>query len=171
MKQVEVTLYNYSELSDEAKEKALSDRNREYNDPLLQSHMINLLGEKLDWYGIETESDPDVRYSLSHSQGDGFMFIGSFSFKGNRVDIEHHDNLYYHKHTAQMTWPDFVGGEKENEEEEIAEEFITLYRTICDELEALGYDEIEYQTSSEAFEEECDANSYTFEADGEMRNA
>lgn len=37
-------------------------------------------------------------------------------------------------------------------------------------MEIIGYDYIEYQESEENFREACDANEYTFEADGTMRN-
>jgi len=45
-----------------------------------------------------------------------------------------------------------------------------VYAAICKKIERAGYDEIEYQQSEEAFREVCEANGYTFEKDGRMRN-
>lgn len=175
MKEITIKVYPYEELNDKAKERALADWNENNNDPFMQSHMINLLGEELDERGIKygkhyTAQDPDVRYSLSHCQGDGFMFVGEFEFKGYLVRVSHSDPHYYHKYTAQMDWPEFVGEEKEAEEEKIAEEWLEIYRAICDEMEEKGYQHIEWITSEEHFAEECEANEWMFEANGEMRN-
>lgn len=171
MKEITIKLYSYEELSEEAKKKALDTWNEYNDDPYMQSNMINLLKEKLDERGIKYDADSvDVHYSLSYCQGDGFMFSGSYEYNGNKVVIEHHDNFYYHKYTAQMTWPDFVGEEKEEEENKIAEEFVGVYREICDEMERIGYDHIEHIQSEEYFIEVCEANGYTFEANGTMRN-
>lgn len=172
MKTKTINLYEYHELSPKAKQKALDEWNRDNADPFMQSHMINLLKEELEERKIKYDVDSiDVRYSLSNSQGDGFMFIGSLEWKGHNVKIEHHDNHYCHMYTAQFDWPDFVGEDKESEEEKIASEFKSEYQDICEKLERIGYAEIEYNESEEAFIETCEANGYTFRENGEMENA
>lgn len=164
MKEIKINLYNFEELAEKAQERALNDWNKDNDDPLMQSHMINLLKEKLEEKGIKHDTDSvDVRYSLSNCQGDGFMFIGSYTFKGRPVKIEHRDPHYYHMYTADMTWT-------EGTDDKTAKEFLTLYQSICKEMERAGYDHIEYITSREAFIETCEANEYTFEEDGRMRN-
>lgn len=171
MKTKTIELYEYSELSDKAKEKALQEWNEHNDDPFMQSHMINLLKEKLEERGIKYDVDSiDVRYSLSSCQGDGFMFIGTLYYKGEQVDIEHGDHHYSHMYTARFTWPEFVGEEKEEAEEKLAGEFTEEYRAICKEMERIGYDHIDHITSEESFIEACDANEYTFREDGTMEN-
>lgn len=169
MKTIQIELFNYEELSDEAKERALADRNENHDDPLLQSHMINLLAEELDERGIKygyPNKDLDVRYSLSHSQGDGFMFEGTLTLNGRDVTITHHDPHYYHSRTANFDY----GEDEDGPSEADREAFEKQYREICSVLEEKGYSEIEYQRSAECFAEECEANEYTFEKSGAMRN-
>lgn len=173
MKTLTINLYEYSELTDEAKEKALNEWHKDnvnYDDPLMQSHMINLLKEKLDECKIEYDEDSiDVRYSLSHSQGDGFMFEGKLVYKGTPVFIKHNGNAhYYHSKTADIDFSNENGEVNISEEE--CNAFYEEYNSICKELEKIGYDEIEYQQSAEYFEQECETNEWTFEDNGKMRN-
>lgn len=162
-------LYEYSELSTEAKEKALRAWNETNYDPMMQSHMINLLKEELDERKIKYDVDSiDVRYSLAYCQGDGFMFEGKLTYKGKEVSIKHGSNHYYHSHTADFTYEDEEGNESMTEKQQAA--FEVVYHAICKTMERTGYDEIEYQQSEEVFEQACEANEYTFEADGTMRN-
>lgn len=170
MKTKTINLYEYSELSPKAKEKALNDWNEYNDDPFMQSHMINLLGEELDERGIKygkqiTGEDPDVRYSLANCQGDGFMFIGTFEYKGQPVKVEHSgplSNHYCHKYTASFEFGDMKSKD--------VDAFKGAYMEICDKLERAGYKHIEYITSEESFIEACEANGYTFREDGTMEN-
>jgi hypothetical protein len=174
MKTITLELYSYDELSNEAQERALRDWNEDNNDPFMQSHMINLLTEKLDERGIEYgraigEQDPDVRYSLAHCQGDGFMFEGGFKWDGYTVRVKHSGH-YYHKYSRTMEIFD-ADGEEVDPDSKGAQKIMDEYNAICDEMETLGYDHIEWITSEENFREACEANEYTFEANGAMRNA
>lgn len=175
MKTHTIKLYEYDELSPEAKKKALELHAYAHEDPFMQSHMINLLTEKLDEHGIKygyPATDPDVRYSLSDSQGDGFMFTGEFQWKQYTVYIKHDGNPhYYHSRTAniEIQETDNLGFHVDDDHADVRA-FGALYETLCKEMEQLGYDHIEYQTSEEYFIGECEANGYTFEADGTMRN-
>ena len=171
MKTKTITLYEYSELSDKAKEKALSDWNETNDDPLMQSHMINLLKEELDERGIKYKEDSiDVRYSLSYCQGDGFMFEGELEWKQYTIYIKHHGH-YYHSYSksVEMQETDNLGFHIENEKDE--QEFEELYQDICKKMERVGYEHIEWYTSEEVFIEACEANGYTFRENGEMENA
>lgn len=163
MKTIQIKLYPYEELSDKAKDRALKDWNETNDDPFMQSHMINLLKEKLDERKIKYDADSiDVRYSLSHSQGDGFMFIGTLEDElGNPIKITH-DGRYYHKYMREIDY--HVGSEAK------WAAFEKIYNAICDEMERAGYDHIEYQTSAELFGQECESNGWLFEEDGAMRN-
>ncbi len=169
MKEIKLKLYDYDELSEEAKEKALSDWNEHNDDPFMQSHMINLLKEELDERGIKYDEDSiDVRYSLAHCQGDGFMFIGIFYFEGHTVKVKHDNGRYYHKYSRDI---DIYDDEtQEDAPEQVYTRFDKLYESVCDTMEQKGYEYIEWVTSEEHFAEVCEANGYTFEADGTMRN-
>ena len=130
----------------------------------MQSHMINVLKEKLEERGIKYDTDSiDVRYSLSNSQGDGFMFEGKlYDDKGREIRIKHGGGHYYHSHSKEIDYP-------EASEKDYAE-FDKTYHAICKDMERIGYDEIEYEQSAEAFEQTCEANEWTFREDGTMEN-
>ena len=172
MKQKTITLYDYSELSPKAQEKALAKWNETNDDPFMQSHMINLLKEELEERGIKYDTDSiDVRYSLSSCQGDGFMFEGELVWGKYTIYIKHDGNAhYYHSNTAsiEMQETDNLGFHIENETDEKA--FDSLYKEICKKMERTGYEHIEYVTSEESFEQACEANEWTFREDGTMEN-
>lgn len=172
MKTKTIALYEYHELSPEAKEKALANWNETNDNPLLQSHMINVLKEKLDERGIKYDTDSiDVRYSLSHCQGDGFMFIGNLTWKKYDISIKHGGGRYYHSNSAsiEIQESDNLGYHMDDEDADV-KEFNEIYQAICKEMEQIGYDEIEYEQSEEVFQETCEANEYTFREDGTMEN-
>ena len=164
MKKKTITLYEYTELSPEAKTKALGNWNRTNDDPFMQSHMINLLKEKLGERGIKYDADSiDVLYSLSHCQGDGFMFTGKLQCRGKTLTITHNDPHYCHSNTASFSYD----GKFTEKQLKLAR---GVYEAICKEMEEAGYAEIEYQQSEEVFMETCEANGYTFREDGTMEN-
>lgn len=164
MKTKTITLYEYSELSSEAKEKALNKWRETNDDPMMQSHMINLLKEDLDARGIKYNEDSiDVRYSLSHCQGDGFMFEGILTDdRGRTITIKHGGGHYYHEYSKVIDYP-------EASEKKYAN-FDTLYVNICKKMEREGYDHIEYTNSEESFIGECEANEWTFREDGTLED-
>lgn len=171
MKTKTITLYEYEELTDKAKERALREWNDDNDDPYMQSHMINLLKEELDERGIKyIEDNIDVRYSLSNCQGDGFMFEGELEWEKYTIYIKHSGH-YYHSYSksVEMQETDNLGFHIENDKDE--QEFEELYQEICKKMEGIGYDYIEAYTSEEAFVEACEANGYTFRENGEMENA
>lgn len=170
MKTKTITLYDYSELSPAAKEKALQQWNEYNDDPFMQSHMINLLKEELEERGIQYDIDSiDVRYSLSHCQGDGFMFEGHLTWNGYTVKIKHQGH-YYHSYSKSVEMYKVHDGQEIEPTEEDAAAFEEVYQEICTKMEQTGYNHIEYITSEESFIEACDANGYTFRENGIMEN-
>lgn len=162
-------VYTIQELSKEAQEKAhqqwIDNEDYDFLEDDLTYHANELLKEN----NIQVNNDITVYYSLSNCQGDGVMFEGNFDFKGRNITVKH-SGRYYHYNSKDITFNDFVGEDKETEEEKIAEEFNTLYVSICKELERYGYDCMDTQNSFENFVESCDANEYTFTIDGVMDN-
>jgi len=163
MKTITLNLYSYAELSKKAQERALEDWNKDNEDPLLPSHLGNLLKQELEERGIKYDTDSiNVLYSLSYCQGDGLMFEGVVTWRNKEIKIKHADNHYYHSKTASFDYEGLTDAE--------FGQFQAVYEAICKKIERAGYDEIEYQRSEEAFIETCEANEYTFEENGKMRN-
>ena len=161
MQQKTITLYEYSELSAEAKEKARAEWNELNDDPMMQSHMINVLKEKLEERGIKYDTDSiDVQYSLGYSQGDGFMFEGIITWRGKEIAIKHDSAHYYHSKTASFDYEGLTDAE--------FGQFEVVYEAVCKEMERIGYDEIEYQRSEESFKQACEANEWTFRENGTL---
>lgn len=160
------TVYKFEQLDEKAKEKARDWFREMHDDPMMQSHMINLLKEELEERGIKYDVDSiDVRYSLSHSQGDGFMFEGDITWRNRTLRVKH-SGRYYHKYSRTM---EYIEGEEMSEAEE--GQFWAVYEAICDKMEGAGYDEIEYQTSAEYIDESMEANEYTFTKEGKRLDA
>lgn len=176
MKETTLNLYEYSELSPEAKEKALQHYKSEYFDhSYLHIQLDQYIEPLLEKNGITPVSTADKRYqskyatlyfSLSHSQGDGVMFEGTFTWKKWTVNIQQR-GMYYHSHAKVI--------ELTNDNGDIPSEkdmatFEAIYQSICKELEREGYSVTEDLESEAFFIEECNANEWTFEKDGTMRN-
>lgn len=173
-------VYTFEELSQEAKDKARNDfivQNEYY---FLSDCMNNRLHEILEENGIKDLNDTSktgitptqVLYSLSHSQGDGAMFVGIFEWKKYIIYIKH-IGQYYHFNSKfleiqETENPGFDIGD--DYEPEVYKEFDELYIKICKELEQYGYNFIEYEDSEENFTELCETNEYTFLESGEMFN-
>ena len=176
MKQKTIQLYDFEELSDEAKERALNDYNENNDYLFLEDYLNEYLNELLEEAEIKTDNSK-LFYSLGYCQGDGICFEGNFEYKGFNISVGHQGN-YYHKNSV------FIEVENPNDDEdddlktdlseiltdEIEAKFQAIYNEICDKIEKAGYEEIEYNQSEENFKELCEANEYTFRATGEMDN-
>lgn len=166
MKTKTINLYEYQELSEEAKKKALRAwREDGIDEYLFQVLMDDHLATLLERNGVEraTTDHPQIYYSLSYSQGDGAMFIGTFKWKGRDIAITQCDHHYCHSHTASIVETDENG-----EETDPPQDFVELYHNICKDLEAFGYNTIEELESEERFIEEGNANEWTFREDGRL---
>ena len=167
MKIIEIKVYSFDELSEEAKKKAL-DKHIENNDYyFLENYLENRLTDYLAEAKITANDKPKIYYSLSCSQGDGAMFVGSFSWNGYNVDIKQSGH-YYHYNSKVITVSDEEGNEVDGEPETA---FDDIYVSICKKLEKDGYEFIEYDDSMENFQQACEANDYTFTQDGVMKNS
>lgn len=169
MKQHTITLYDYSELSKEAKERAHSKWRENNSYPFLTEYLREVLTGELDALGITYTPDSlKLYYSLSYCQGDGAMFEGWLQWNDYEVRIVHSDPHYYHSNTARMDW--YKDDGEVDAPEWTAIDFKTMYREVCRKLERSGYDYIENEDSEETFADLCEANEWTFEEDGTMRN-
>ena len=168
MKKITINLYNYEELSKEAKAKALTEWNDRDNDyPFLEEDIKDTCTTLLTKYGI-TGDPVEVSYSLSYCQGDGAMFYGTFTWKDYSIKITH-VGRYSHSNSKEIEMLNAQTGINAPEASERA--FEIIYQSICEAMETRGYAHIEAERSEESFAEQCEANGYTFEENGKMRNA
>jgi len=176
MKQKTIQLYDFDELSDEAKSKALDNHNEHNDHDFLSENLNDYLSQLLEEAEIKTDN-AKLFYSLGYCQGDGVCFEGDFEYKGVNISGRHSGN-YYHSNSVNIEAEEIENDDDDdlksdlNEivQEEAEAEFKEVYQEICDKIEKAGYGEIEYNQSEEAFKEMCDANEYTFESNGIMRN-
>lgn len=171
MKTKTITLYEYSELSEKSKEKALEYyRENMFDHYGLQVEMDNAIEPLLEMHGIKPVATADrkypssfakIYYSLSNSQGDGAMFEGTFEWNtGTRtitVNVKQ-SGRYYHSHSKEVDMP-------EASEAECAR-FEKIYQSICEELERVGYAYIEDVQSEAHFIEDCNVFEWLFREDG-----
>lgn len=166
MKKITKTVYEYSELSDKAKQRALEAWRERGDMPFLQSELNDLCGQLLKEQGIKCISNfPVCLYSLSHCQGDGLMFEGEFEWRGYEVSVKHVGH-YYHSKSREISISDKDGNYAGDD---IAYDFDGIYESICEELERIGYERIEEENSEERFLEECGENGWLFDAHGVMQ--
>lgn len=160
------TVYNFDELSDEAKEKALNYfRENNWYD-FLGDDLQYKLEELLKDNNIHFDELPKVYYSLGYSQGDGVMFEGTVKWKYYTVEIRQSGH-YYHYNSKQF-W-NFENSRTGREvSDKVYKQFDELYVRICKELEKYGYDIIEYEQSEEYLKEMIEGNEYEFTEDGKL---
>ncbi len=169
-------VYKFEELSKEAQKKAIDDNRgiNEIDSDLMSESLESWLDEELDKVkGLGEHHDVKLQYSLGYSQGDGVSFTGTFFYKQVQFRISHSGN-YYHKHSTDfqiLMYKDKYDGDFTDSEYEkatkIVEEFKqNYYFPICDKIEKIGYDQIEYDQSDEAVKETLIENEFEFFADG-----
>src|SRR5579859_5524827 len=137
----EFTLYEFDELSKEAKAKALQ-KHIEGNDYFfLQDCMSQRLHELLEENKIKDLNDTSkagtkptpVFYSLSHSQGDGAMFEGEFEWKKYTIYIKHSGH-YNHSNskTIEIHETNNLGVDiGDDYEPKVYKDFEAIYQKIC----------------------------------------
>jgi hypothetical protein len=169
MKTIETVVYNFDELTKEAKEKAIQKyyENEDYS--FLPDDLMRQFKYLAEENGI-TYADIRLLYSLSYSQGDGLCFTGTIRKNGINLFLTHNWRYYYAKSVHMVFTEDESGEEVEPETNELAFDLQTLYLDICSILEKLGYGILEYRMDNEEFLEMCEANDYTFLPDGTMKN-
>ena len=157
-----IKIFQYSELSKEAKEKARKWYLDGDNTPFLTENIEESIKEDLEEKDIKIIKNFEVHYSLSNSQGDGVMFEGLFLFKGVHFRVKHYGH-YYHGNSKTI---ESLRDDDKEIPPKLDEEFNNLYVEICKKAEKVGYAEIEYQESEEAIAETMEANEDDFLEDG-----
>ena len=195
MKTIELNIYNFEELSEEAKQYAIEKHRAyeyEHGEPLM--FFSETYNEKFSEAGFE---GTEIQYSLSYSQGDGLSFsaenydklellylevLGKGKEKTAKVLAENtvvkltgNTGHYCYAHTNQVDlyfehYTSAINCENidniESVQGQVLNKLTTIYMDLCKELEKIGYEQIEYYQSDEAIKETLIANEYEFLEDG-----
>jgi hypothetical protein len=161
-----IKVYEYNDLNEKAKEKALNWFRENNNYDFLSDDLEEDLKELLRVNKISFDESLKIYYSLSYSQGDGFCFEGDFEYKDYQINIKNSGH-YSHKNSVNI---EITKEDGEDAKEEIYKEFKNIFDDICDELEKIGYSYIESENSEENFIEMSNANEYKFLEDGSFWN-
>ncbi len=186
-----INVYNFNELSQEAKNKAVEEfRNKFETDLYFFSYFAqNEIIEK-GFYG-----KIDLQYSFGNSFGDGLSFSCEYfdtkrlakifeNILGKRkqktIDLIINNcnfNLfgntgrYYYAHINDL---EFIFDDNINAPniievvKKVEDELKSIYVNLCKKLETDGYNEIEYQNSDEYTAELLEINEYEFLENGKM---
>jgi hypothetical protein len=190
---VEHTVYQFSELSEDAKAKAISEylESQDYRADIFKEYVIENLENS---YGLE---NLDTTFSLSYSQGDGLCIFGkitetelygekfrSIAFEGIdeadvvpfqereciwEVEFHKFTHHYNHEKTVEISIDNCC--ELTQEEGVIADKMLEnikkWYFKFCKEWKKNGY-EFFYEMDENYFTEICEANDYWFKEDGSL---
>lgn len=196
MRTIRTKVYQFNELSDEAKQVAIeNERNNEYNVELysFQENAKERIEEVGFYDGIE------LQYSLNYCQGDGLSFncgkikesvllsffaeiLGTGKEKTAKTIMEYcsftlkstnHHYCYASKGDIRYEFDDYYANHPQIHTivGKVEEKLENLYMELCKELEKQGYDEIEYQQSDECISEKLISNEIDFTKDGKIFNS
>jgi hypothetical protein len=185
----EYQVYEFSELSDEVKEKVIRKwyENEDYSflpedlQNALENHPDNIFSK-----GFE------LSYSLGSSQGDGLCIKGKIDLK-KYLEIEYpalsteekealtdqylvystgNKGRYTYASTQDIDYDynDPDGIRSELFEDKIIANMRNHYLFLCKEIEKDGYNMLEYRMSNEEFSDLCEENWYNFLENGKMVN-
>jgi hypothetical protein len=183
---VEKTIYKFNELSDKAKEYAISEYDHDYD----------WFDSTYEWYVEKAEeigyctSAKEMQFSGFWSQGDGASIAGTFNVEnwlklnklGNKYrallmaakeyDLEVHirqSGNYVHSRTLCANYDTYYLDDKPYKQlVEVASQMLDQAITLSDDMYETLEKEYEYITSEEYFSELADANDYEFTEDGEL---
>jgi hypothetical protein len=163
----EYELFEYEELSPEAKAYALKEFNKDNDYPWLEERVLESCIDNLEAYKIK--GVPRVNFSLSYCQGDGAMFYGTFEWNGRTVEITP-VGRYCHSYSKDIEILESIEpfDEPVVASEAVHEDFETIYQEICRDMKNIGYEHIEQENSEEAMISTCDGNEWLFTKDGKL---
>jgi len=156
MKTIKINLFEFSELSEQAKQKAIE-----------KNYAINV---EHDWWEFTYEDAKNIGLKLEHFDLDRNrhatgQFIDSPRQVAQKIMKEHGETC-----ETYLTANSFLN-EWENAKEEDIEELESNFLTdLLEDYSIMLQNESEYLQSKEAIIETFEANGYTFEEDGTMNN-
>ena len=188
----EFEVYEFNELSEEAKQKAIDLWYETEDFPFLEDDIKEEM-KQIDscFYDVQ------LQYSLSCCQGDGLSFEGTLNLEKflNEVyskklrssykralndfiyDVGSEGNTghYCYGHKNQIIYDENYQDFKDHKYinklwDDVLEEIKEYYLNICKKLEKYGYEILEYRMTFNEFSEHCEINGYNFYDDGTMAN-
>lgn len=188
-----ISVYTIDELTGKAREHAIEEERQALHENFDVDMLRDVFAERLAEKGYPTK---DIRWSLSYSQGDGLAFYGEvdpeeYLAKNNNADLDKRKvarlqkliregdlgisitklggaNFYDHWNTMNVEFD--VRGELKPESVKALEDFETFIKLdvkdVSRELEKIGYQEIEYQTSEDLALENLRSMEVEFLASG-----
>ena len=193
MKTVEINLYQFAELSEKAKQRAINDWRQTSNEAGDYLYFFNDdCIEHLKELGF---TNPTVQYSLSYSQGDGLSFsaegynnltdlfievlgahhakMAEFLASNCTLEIKGNTGRYTYASRSDIDlYTDLTSAlvvettNVDNAIEAVQSKLTDIYMTACKEMEDRGYKELENEQSDEYISETLISNEYDFTEDG-----
>jgi len=172
MKTIKINLYKFSELSEESQQKVIEKYYDINVDPdwwqFTYEDAANI-GLKITGFGLDRDrhatgelllATNEVCQNILNNHGEECK-----TYKTAKETME----IWQPVFNAYMdeTNPKYESREAENELQEIEDEFT---KSLLEDYSIMLQKESEYLQSKEAIIETIEANEYTFEADGKMRN-
>lgn len=193
MKTIEIQLYKFAELSEDAQQVAINDQRQSNYEDNQSLYLFNdYCVDEIRNFGF---NEPKVNYSLSYSQGDGLnfsaksyndltqMFINELgvhhskmaAFIANNCIVEIKGNTGRYAYASKSDIDIYLNTYASIETplidqaiENVQSTLTEIYLDLCRKLENTGYTEIEYQNSDEAIIETIESNDYNFTIDGKI---
>lgn len=189
MKTIEIELYKFTELSENAKNAAIENERKHEID---FDWFSDFFHEQISENGFK--GNIKLQYSLSGSQGDGLSFscdyfdnlnalfieilgtekqktidtiLNNISFK---CDGNNGRYCYASKNDISLELNDYKGNNYLIHEivSKVESKLKDLYIDLCNQLEKQGYDDIEHQYSDEYIIETLTENDFYFTIDGKI---
>lgn len=160
------TVYDFKELDEKAKQKAIEFFREGEDFPMLSEEMQYWLESLLKKYKITYNKLPKVYYSLGYCQGDGAMFEGEIFWKSYTISVKQ-SGMYYHYNSKEFI--DFRSTKTDKEANDKAyDDFNRLYVYISKRLAEYGYKIIEETISDESITDMIISNGYEFTKEGKL---
>lgn len=191
MRTVRTKVYNFEELSQEAKQVVIERYRNNTTEVFLDMFQEDCI-EAIQEAGFS--GDIKLQYDLGYSQGDGLSFSCDYFTKLNEVFAEvlgegknktidciinncsfvlkSNEGKYCFASKGDLDFyfdnyqVNFTDSNIESVVEKVREKLENIYVDLCKDLEKRGYAEIEWQNSDEYIEEEIKANEYEFTKEG-----
>ena len=156
----ETIAYEYSELSDAAKERVRYDNNAMWWEDYYTQESVRVYAENIVSRYMTVSSFGDLSYSL-YTQGGEPLFSLKATI-GNDVWLTVTNHPYYGMQV------EYGAHEDDAQPEELAIFVRDLLHAIRSEISAMLYMADEYYSSDEYAAEMADANGYEYDEDGDM---
>lgn len=158
MKEYVVRRYSFSELNEEAREKAIDDIQRHLLEWLSERELTDYLEGKLEEDLGSLPDDITIAYSLSYCQGDGVALYGriykreapSFTWPEGSYYVDLVRNSWSNHYSHYNTFNVELSNENDEPIDLSGSHIEEQLRTLCKKLERLGYKYIENETSRES---------------------